>query len=265
MFRALTIAGSDSSGGAGIQADLKVFQVFGVFGMTAVTSITAQNTFEVSEIYDVPGMVVYLQIKAVVEDIGVDAAKTGMLSQEDIIENVARAIKDFRLEKLVVDPVMVAKSGAELLRSSAIESFIKEVIPKALVITPNIREAEKIANVQIRSKKDMKDAAKAIYALGAKCVIVKGGHIKLDDRPGSVTDIVYLNGEFYELVYPFVETKNTHGTGCTFSAAITANLAKGKDILTSVRLARAYLQSTIENSLNIGRGAGPVSHEPFIL
>jgi hydroxymethylpyrimidine/phosphomethylpyrimidine kinase len=245
--KALTIAGSDSGGGAGIQADLKTFSAFGVYGLSVITSLTAQNTIGVYDIYDATGEFVYNQIKVIAEDIGIDSAKTGMLSNEEIIISVAKAIKDFKIKNVVVDPVMVAKSGDKLLKDSAIEALIKEIIPLALIITPNINEAKAITNMEIKSLNDMKECAKIISNFGAKCVIIKGGHTPFENK-------------VIELIYPFAQTKNTHGTGCTYSAAITANLAKGRDIIKSIRIARAYLQFAIENSLDIGKGHGPLSH-----
>lgn len=258
MTRCLTIAGSDSSGGAGIQADLKTFSALKVYGMTAITSITVQNTCGVLGVVDMPGEIVYKQIKAVSEDIGIDSAKTGMLSNSEIIYNVAKAIRDFKIEKLVVDPVMFSKSGYPLLKAEAIETVLKELIPLSLVITPNKYEAEKISGREIKTENDMIDCAKFIQSLGAKCVIIKGGHINIYDD--TVIDIIYFNGEVIKMVYPKVNTKNTHGTGCTFSAAICANIGKGYDIITAIRSARAFLQLAIEKSLNIGKGFGPLDH-----
>ncbi len=257
IYKALTIAGSDNGGGAGIQADLKAFSAFGVYGMSAITSLTAQNTVSVYAIYDSPGQFVYNQIKVIAEDIGIDAAKTGMLSNEDIIINTARAIKDFKIQKLVVDPVMIAKSGDKLLKDSAIEALIKEIIPLALVITPNADEARVFTGIEIKTIEDMRICAKIISNLGAKYVVLKGGHLPFENK---VVDIIYYDNNFIELTYPFVNSKNTHGTGCTFSAAITANLAKGKDVIKSIRIARAYVQYAIENGLDIGTGHGPVGH-----
>jgi len=261
IYKALTIAGSDSGGGAGIQADLKTFSAFGVYGMSVITSLTAQNTKGVYGIYDTTGEFVYNQIKVIVEDIGVDGVKTGMLSNEDIIINVAKAIKDFKIENLVIDPVMISKSGHSLLKTSAIEALIKELIPLSLVITPNINEAKAITNMEIENINDIKECAKIIKSLGAKCVVIKGGHKPFENK---VIDIIYYNDEFIELVYPFVRTKNTHGTGCTFSSAITANLAKGRDIIKSIRIARAYVQFAIENNLEIGEGNGPLGHYTYL-
>lgn len=256
--RCLTIAGSDSGGGAGIQADLKTFSAHRVYGMTAITSITAQNTQGVFGVIDLPGEFVYKQVKVIAEDIGIDSAKTGMLSNADIISSVAKVVVDFHIEKLVVDPVMFSKSGFPLIKEDAISALIKELVPLSLVITPNKHEAEKISGIEINSEKDMIDCARAISSIGAKCVVLKGGHINL--KRDEVIDIIYYQGNYIKLSYPRVETKNTHGTGCTFSAAICANLAKGKDILESIRLARAFLQLSLENSLNIGKGFGPLNH-----
>lgn len=256
--RCLTIAGSDSGGGAGIQADLKTFSAHRVYGMTAITSITAQNTQGVFGVVDIPGEFVYKQVKVIAEDIGIDSAKTGMLSNEDIIISVAKAVVDFRIEKLVVDPVMFSKSGFPLIKDDAIAALTKELVPLSLVITPNKHEAEKISGNEINSEKDMIDCARAIGSLGAKCIVLKGGHINL--KEDEVIDIIYYQGDYIKLSYPRVKTKNTHGTGCTFSAAICANLAKGKDVVESIKLARAFLQLSLENSLNIGKGFGPLNH-----
>lgn len=255
--KCLTIAGSDSGGGAGIQADIKTFTALKVYGMTAITSLTAQNTQGVFEVIDVPGSFVYKQIEVVCKDIGVDAAKTGMLSNAEIIQNVAKAVKDFGIEKLVVDPVMFSKSGYPLLKEESISALIEELMPLCLVITPNKYEAEKISQVEIKSEKDMVECAKKIHSLGAKCVVVKGGHIK--DESDTVTDIIYTGDTVEKITYPRAKTKNTHGTGCTFSAAICSYLAKGYNIIESIKKARAFLQMTIENSLDIGRGFGPVN------
>lgn len=254
--KALTIAGSDSGGGAGVQADLKTFTVLGVYGMTAITSITVQNTVGVFGVYDLPAHVVYNQIKVVVEDIGVDAAKTGMLSSEEIIKAVSKAIRDLRIEKLVVDPVMRAKSGDSLLEPSAKETLIKQLLPLALVVTPNIPEAEEICGFEINSIQDMEKACRIIYSFGPSYVVVKGGHLEGNKK----VDVVYDGKSFHYLEGKYVLTKNTHGTGCTFSSAITAFLAKGEEPLEAIRKAKHYLQSAIEKSLDIGHGHGPLNH-----
>lgn len=254
--RALTIAGSDSGGGAGIQADLKTFTVLGVYGMTAITSVTVQNTQGVYGVVDLPPQIVYDQIKVVVEDIGVDACKTGMLSSEDIVRAVVKAIKDFRLEKLVVDPVMRAKSGDALLRESAREALIKELLPLALLVTPNIPEAEELCGFQIKSLEDMEKACKKILSYGPSAVVVKGGHMEGDES----VDVFYDGRSFEYFRGRFIRTKNTHGTGCTFSSAITAYLAKGYSLKEAVAKAKEYIQGAIENSLPLGKGHGPLNH-----
>ncbi|MCI4459176.1 MAG: bifunctional hydroxymethylpyrimidine kinase/phosphomethylpyrimidine kinase [Thermocrinis sp.] len=254
--RALTIAGSDSSGGAGIQADLKTFTALGVYGMSAVTSITVQNTVGVFEVMDVPSQVVYNQIKVVVEDIGVDAVKTGMLSHAGIIEAVARAVKDFKLENLVVDPVLKAKSGAPLLKSSDKVALKEFLIPLATVVTPNIPEACVLVGKDIKTLEDMERACKEIYSMGSSAVLLKGGHMEGD----TLVDVFYDGASFEYLSYKRVPTKNTHGTGCTLASAIAGYLAKGFDLKEAIRKAREYVQGAIEHSLNLGKGHGPLNH-----
>jgi hydroxymethylpyrimidine/phosphomethylpyrimidine kinase len=255
--KALTIAGSDSSGGAGIQADLKTFQAFDVYGMSVITSITAQNTLEVKAIYDIPREIVALQIDSVLEDIGVDAVKTGMLSNEEIIETVAERLKFYRVEKIVVDPVMVSKSKARLLKESAERRFLELIIPLAFIITPNIPEAEAISGVKIKNTEDMKLSAKIIREMGAKNVLIKGGHLEGD----MTVDILFDGRDFYPFEEKRIPTKNTHGTGCTFSSAITACLARGEDIYTAVKKTKRYITLAIKEAPNnIGRGFGPLYH-----
>jgi hydroxymethylpyrimidine/phosphomethylpyrimidine kinase len=254
--RALTIAGSDSGGGAGLQADLKTFTALGVYGMSAVTSITVQNTVGVFGVVDVPPEIVYNQIKVVVEDIGVDAVKTGMLSHAGIIEAVARAVKDFRLENLVVDPVMRAKSGDPLLKSSDEVALKGLLIPRATVITPNIPEACALVGKDIKTLEDMERACKEIYSMGPFAVLLKGGHMEGD----ILVDVFYDGTGFEYLSYKRVPTKNTHGTGCTLASAIAGYLAKGFDLKEAVRKAREYVQGAIEHSLNLGKGHGPLNH-----
>lgn len=254
--RALTIAGSDSGGGAGIQADLKTFTVLGVYGMSAITSITVQNTLGVFQVVDMPPHVVYEQIKVVVEDIGVDACKTGMLSNEGIIQAVAKAIKELRLQNLVVDPVMRAKSGDPLLKESARQVLIKELVPLATVVTPNIPEAEELCGFEIKSLEDMERACKRIYSYGCSSVVVKGGHAEGQ----KVVDVFYDGQSFEYLEGQRVNTKNTHGTGCTFSSAICAYLAKGYSLKEAIKEAKVYVQKAIENALPLGKGHGPLNH-----
>lgn len=255
VVKALTIAGSDSGGGAGIQADLKTFGALGVYGMSVVTAVTAQNTIEVAAIAEVPEEVVIAQIDTVVHDIGADAVKTGMLSSRSIIENVADRLEAWGIPHLVVDPVMVSKGGVALLQPDAVDSLKKDLLPFATVITPNIPEAETLAGRRIASPAHAQEAAKKIASFGPKTVIIKGGHL-----PGSPTDLVYHDGVFTPFEGTRVDTKNTHGTGCTFSAAITAFLAHGFETLEAIRLAKSYIQNALEQSVSIGEGHSPVAH-----
>lgn len=254
--RALTVAGSDSGGGAGIQADLKTFQELGAFGMTALTAVTAQNTLGVSGVWPLPPEAVVKQIEAVATDIGVDAAKTGMLFDSAIIEAVTEAVRRFAIDKLVVDPVMVAKGGAPLLKEDAIESLRRRLLPHALLVTPNIPEAEVLTGMTIRTRADMEKAARAIVAMGAKAVVVKGGHSDGE----TADDLFYDRTRVEVLSAPRVATRNTHGTGCTFSAAVTAALAKGEDLLSAVRTGKAFITAAIREALDIGGGHGPTNH-----
>ncbi|AFZ70598.1 phosphomethylpyrimidine kinase [Caldisphaera lagunensis DSM 15908] len=252
---ALTIAGSDSGGGAGIAADLKTFASLGVHGTVAITSVTAQNTYEVTGIYDVTPDMVRKQIEAVYNDFGIDAAKTGMLSNALIVEEVANTLKSYDFP-LVIDPVMVSKSCAPLLREDAVNILIKKLIPRATVITPNIPEAEKITNMKILNLDDARKAAKIIVEeFGAKAAIVKGGHMKGEES----IDVLYYNGEFREFVGKRINTKSDHGTGCSFSASITANLAKGYGIVESIKIAKELISNAIFYGLPLGKGHGPVN------
>ncbi len=257
---ALTIAGSDSSGGAGIQADLKTFAAMGVHGTSAITSITAQNTREVRAVYDLPPDFVALQIEAVVDDIGVDAAKTGMLSNASIIMAVAKVVKKYGFP-LVVDPVMIAKSSARLLREDAVDVLKRELIPIAKIITPNRMEAEALLGIEIRSIKEAREAAQMLVdSYGCEAAIVKGGHIE-----GEYTvDILYYKGLFHEFKDRRIDTKTTHGTGCSFSAAIAAGIAKGKDIVDSISSAKEFISIAIEYGMDIGSGYGPVNPTAYI-
>jgi hydroxymethylpyrimidine/phosphomethylpyrimidine kinase len=252
--RALTIAGSDSGGGAGIQADLKTFTVFGVYGMSALTAITAQNTREVRAVLDLPPEMVEAQIVAVLEDIGADAAKTGMLANASIIEAVARCVERWRL-RLVVDPVMVAKSGDALLESAAIATLTNVLLPLAEVVTPNLYEAEMLTGRRIETLDDMREAAQAIHTLGPRHVVVKGGH-----HSGDPVDVYFDGQRFSELRSERIQTPHTHGTGCTFSAAITACIANGLDVQTAVANAKHYITETIRHAPGLGSGHGPVAH-----
>ncbi len=252
---AMTIAGSDSSGGAGIEADLKTFASLGVHGTVAITSITAQNTYSVKAVYDLPPDIVYKQVEAVYEDTGIDAAKTGMLSNSGIIEAVSRAVKSFGFP-IVVDPVMIAKSGAKLLRDDAIDTLIKVLLPLATVVTPNRMEAERITGIEIKSIDDAKRAAKMIVEdIGSRAAVVKGGHMDGDDA----IDILYVDGRYREFRAPRISDGCTHGTGCSFSAAIAAEIAKGMSIEEAVDIAKKFISIAIAYGLRIGRGHCPVN------
>jgi hydroxymethylpyrimidine/phosphomethylpyrimidine kinase len=255
LFVALTIAGSDSGGGAGIQADLKTFGALGVHGVSAITAITAQNTLGVTEILELPTALVRAQIEAVVLDIGVQAAKTGMLSSPAIIEVVSSAITEHGIRNLVVDPVMVAKGGAKLLRDDAVDALRSRLLPIAAVITPNLPEAEVLLSRRLRSLDEMRQAARDLVGLGARAAVVKGGHA--DDAMS--TDIYFDGNQLVELQAKRISTTNTHGSGCVFSAAIAAGLAKGADPLAAVREAKVFITHAIEHSLELGRGHGPVN------
>lgn len=252
---ALTIAGSDSGGGAGIQADLKTFAALGVHGTSAITAITAQNTLGVTEIMELPPALVRAQIEAVILDIGARAAKTGMLSNAQIIEVVAVAIVHHDIRNLVVDPVMVAKGGTRLLRDDAVEALRTLLLPLAAVVTPNLPEAEVLLGRAIRTLDERRQAARDLVLLGARAAVVKGGHA--DD---ALSIDHYFDGtELVELQSPRIATANTHGSGCVFSAAIAAELAKGSDSLAAVHQAKEFITGAIERSLDVGRGHGPVN------
>ncbi len=254
--RALTIAGSDSGGGAGIQADLKTFAAFGVYGASAITAITAQNTLGVFAIHDVPTAVVAAQIDAVLDDIGADAAKTGMLSSAEIIEAVADRLRAHGLTELVVDPVMVAKSGDRLLREDAVAALRERLLPLAAVVTPNAPEASVLSGIEVVDATTAREAARRIYGLGPRLVVVKGGHLG-----GATSDDLVFDGHTFEVLSGRrIGTRHTHGTGCTFSAAIAACLARGLAPLEAAREARIYLQGAIEHAEPLGAGHGPVNH-----
>jgi hydroxymethylpyrimidine/phosphomethylpyrimidine kinase len=252
----MTIAGSDSGGGAGIQADLKTFAALGVYGTSAITAITAQNTVEVLSALELPLDMVSAQIDAVVGDIGVDGAKTGMLASSEVIEVVAGKVAEHRLNKLVVDPVMVAKSGDRLLRDDAVESLVSRLIPLASVVTPNLPEAERLVGFAVEDEESMRRAAKAIVALGAGAAVIKGGHAAGEES----VDLLYTGKRFRRFRAKRLDSRNTHGTGCTFSAAIAAQLAKGRSVEKSVELAKVYLTRALAQGVEIGRGHGPVAH-----
>ncbi|HYR37584.1 MAG TPA: bifunctional hydroxymethylpyrimidine kinase/phosphomethylpyrimidine kinase [Methylomirabilota bacterium] len=253
--KALTIAGSDSGGGAGIQADLKTFSAYRVFGLSVITAVTAQNSVGVQGVENLAPAFVARQLRSVLEDFGVDAAKCGMLSVAPIIEAVAGALAEHPIDKLVVDPVMVAKSGDSLLLPDAVEALIHHILPLALVVTPNLPEAEVLSGMAVSSREDMEEAARRIGKLGPRHVLVKGGHLK-----GDAVDILWNGREVTVFQAPRVESSNTHGTGCTFSAAIAAGLAKGRPLGEAVREAKAYVTKAIREGFALGRGVGQLRH-----
>jgi hydroxymethylpyrimidine/phosphomethylpyrimidine kinase len=256
VCKALTVAGSDSGGGAGIQADLKTFQEFGVYGMSVLTAVTAQNTTGVQGVYPVPLDGLEQQLTSIGSDLKPDAVKTGMLFSGEYIESVAFFIKKFGWSNLVVDPVMVAKGGASLLGEEALEAMKMYMLPLAKVITPNIPEAEALTGIEITGDEARHEAARILFNMGADYVVIKGGH--MDDE--FVSDLVYNGNEMWELIDKRVYTKNTHGTGCTFSAAVAAELAYGKSMENAVRNAKKFIQTAIEHGIDVGSGHGPVNH-----
>lgn len=254
---ALTIAGSDSGGGAGIQADIRTFAFHQVHGTSALTCVTAQNTLGVTRVDALPPAAVAAQMQAVISDIGIQAAKTGMLLNQAIIETVAAQVIELGIQNLVVDPVMVSRTGAQLIDDAAIATLCTQLIPHATVLTPNRYEAQILAKLEIDSLAAMQTAARQIYQLGAKAVLVKGGGMSGDLRGVDV----WFDGQTLKVLKTeLVETKNTHGTGCTLSAAIAANLALEHQPLTAVELAKTYVTKALQHSLRIGKGQGPVGH-----
>jgi hydroxymethylpyrimidine/phosphomethylpyrimidine kinase len=252
--RALSIAGSDSGGGAGIQQDLKTFQALGVWGMTAVTAVTVQNTTGVLSFVEIPPETVSAQIAAVAEDIGVDAAKTGMLPSAPIVEAVARSIRDASLDRLVVDPVVASTHGDALISADALAALAEVLLPLALIVTPNVHEAEALCGMEISDRAGQAEAARAVHALGPRAVLVTGGHLS-----GDAVDVLYDGERTVEIAGRRLEARNTHGGGCMLSAAIAAALAKGLDLETSVREAKAFVARGIANALALGKGLGPVN------
>ncbi|MGB2855424.1 MAG: bifunctional hydroxymethylpyrimidine kinase/phosphomethylpyrimidine kinase [Dehalococcoidia bacterium] len=254
MKRILTIAGSDSGGGAGIQTDLKTITVLGGYGMSVITALTAQNTVGVQAILELPLEFIEKQIDSVVEDIGVDAVKTGMLSSLEIVSLVAAKIKQSQIKCVIVDPVMVAKSGDSLLKEEAQKALRELLIPLAFVVTPNLPEASVLAGIEVNNLKTMKEAARHIYNLGARNVVVKGGHMK-----GEIVDLLFDGNTFYEYPTPRIPTKNTHGTGCTFASALATELAKGGTVQTAVERVKSFMTTAIRFSLSLGKGHGPTN------
>jgi hydroxymethylpyrimidine/phosphomethylpyrimidine kinase len=254
---ALTIAGSDSGGGAGIQADIKAMEANGVFAASALTAVTAQNTEAVTMAFNLPGQLIEAQIDAVASDFDVAAAKTGMLSSTPIIEVVAAKIEAHDLYPLVVDPVMVSKSGFKLLEDDAIDTLRDRLIPQATVVTPNAHEAAMLAGMSIETVDDAKAAAEAIYQQGPEAVVVKGGHLR---GKAEVVDVFFDGQQMQSFTAPRVDTENTHGTGCTYASAIAAHLAKGAGLATAIERAKQYVTGAIRHALPFGRGHGPTNH-----
>jgi len=255
MKNLLTIAGSDCSGGAGIQADLKTFAAHKTYGMSVVVSVVAENTSRVISIQDIEPDIIKDQLDAVFEDIRVDGVKVGMLSNAGAMKAVAEKLRQYSPPKPVIDPVMVAKGGCALMQEAALDTLIHEVIPLAFVLTPNIPEAETITGMKITGIDGMKEAAAAIYKMGAKNVLIKGGHLS-----GDAEDILFDGKLFHSYRNKRIRTKNTHGTGCTFSSAIAANLANGMKITDAIHSAKEYITGAIEHALPVGRGHGPTNH-----
>lgn len=260
MKRILTIAGSDSGGGAGIQADLKAITLLGGYGMSVLTALTAQNTTGVQAIHAVPASFVKKQIDSVLSDIGADVIKTGMLANREIVEVVSKKIEQYGIQTVVVDPVMVSKSGAFLLRKDAQKALIKRLIPLATVITPNLFEASALTNKRIDSLDGMRKAAINIWAMGAKFVVIKGGHLK-----GKAIDLLYDGASHIEFENERIETKNTHGTGCTFASAIATFLARGETVPGAVNHAKNFITMAIRASFNLGKGTGPTHPTAYAL
>ncbi|MBW4083349.1 bifunctional hydroxymethylpyrimidine kinase/phosphomethylpyrimidine kinase [Paenibacillus sp. S150] len=257
VFKALTVAGSDSGGGAGIQADLKTFQELGVYGMSALTAVTAQNTLGVQGVYPLETEAVAAQLDSIGTDLTPDAVKTGMLFSSGLIRVVAGKVRQYGWDQLVVDPVMVAKGGSPLLQQEAVQALITHLLPLSLAVTPNIPEAEILTGMKIAGMADREAAARLIHAMGPRVVVLKGGH---DEESAKVIDLLYDGESFTYLESVRVNTRHTHGTGCTYSAALTAGLAQGQPVAEAIQTAKAYIQAAIEDGLNIGAGHGPTNH-----
>jgi len=257
----LTIAGSDSGGGAGIQADIKAMSANGVFAMSVITAVTAQNTEEVTDVFELPASIIAAQIDAVFDDFDVAAVKTGMLSSVEIVRIVAKMLAQQKISHLIVDPVMLSKSGHALLKPEAVDALRTELIPLALVITPNVHEAQQLSGLEIKTLADARQAAKVLHKLGCRNVLIKGGHL-LAERG---TDLLY-DGRFFN-VYKgdYIDTPHTHGTGCTFASAIAAQVARGQALPDAVRTAKTYVTEAIRHGLAIGHGKGPTNHFYFLM
>lgn len=257
--QALTIAGSDSGGGAGIQADLKTFQMRGVFGTVAITAVTAQNTLGVFDIAPIPVSTIQAQINAVVEDFEIDAVKIGMLGNVEIIEAVAESLEKQAFEKIVLDPVMIAKGGAPLLQQNAISALKQHILPKAFVITPNLPEAAALTGIDIVDLQTAEKAAIMLQEMGVNTVVIKGGHSD-NSKSAVCLDWVFTQNNHFTVEAERFPTQQTHGTGCTFSACITAELAKGNSIEQAIRTAKKFITAAISHPLNLGQGHGPTNH-----
>lgn len=256
MRIALTIAGSDSSGGAGIQADLKTFQAHGVFGMSAITAVTVQNTRQVYAIQEMPPDIVTGQIMHLFEDTEIHAVKIGMVSSTPLVEAIAEALSRVSLPPVVLDPVMISKSGYALLKPDARSALVEKLFPIAEIVTPNIHEAELLAGFPVNTMEDMKKAAEVMTGLGAARAVIKGGHIEGEEA----VDVFYDGRAFQALAAPRIPSCNTHGTGCTFSSALAANRALGRDFFDAASRAKAYITRAISEAPGIGKGSGPLNH-----
>ncbi len=258
---ALTIAGSDSGGGAGLQADIKAMEANGVFAASVVTAVTAQNTRAVTAAFDLPLSIIEAQLDAVADDFAFGAVKTGMLSSAPIIGVVARKVREHRLGPLVVDPVMISKSGFALLQPDAVDALVREMLPLAAVVTPNVHEAERLTGQEIATVADAEAAARAIHRLGPAAVLVKGGHL---DGAADAVDVLFDGQAMHHLRADRIETPHTHGTGCTYASATAAWLARGEPLPEAVRRAKAYVTEAIRHGLPIGGGHGPTNHFYFL-
>ncbi|WP_455647753.1 bifunctional hydroxymethylpyrimidine kinase/phosphomethylpyrimidine kinase [Lonepinella koalarum] len=259
IAQTLTIAGSDSGGGAGIQADLKTFQMRGVFGTVAITAVTAQNTLGVFDIAPIPLATISAQIKAIAEDFDIQAVKIGMLGNSDIIQCVAENLEQYRFPQIVLDPVMIAKGGASLLQQDAVVALKQYILPKATVITPNLPEAEALTGIKVVDDTSAERAARLLQQWGVETVVIKGGHSG-NSQSAVCLDWVFTPTAQFTLQAERFPTNQTHGTGCTFSACITAELAKGNSVEQAIRTAKAYITAAISNPLNLGHGHGPTNH-----
>ncbi|MYI95068.1 bifunctional hydroxymethylpyrimidine kinase/phosphomethylpyrimidine kinase [Candidatus Poribacteria bacterium] len=260
MKQILTIAGSDSGGGAGIQADIKAISANGGFAMSVITSVTAQNTVAVTDAYELPIPLIESQLDAVFSDFDVASVKTGMLSSQTIVETVARKLEEYDPEVIVVDPVMISKSKFPLLKAEAIDSLKKSIIPLATLLTPNIYEAELLTGKKIQTIDDAKSAARTISELGCEAVLVKGGHLGNE----NATDVLFWEGKWSYFEAQRIETKNTHGTGCTYASAIATHLANGKKLGEAIHASKRYITDAIKHAIDIGNGNGPTHHFYFM-